>query len=99
MSLTAPTAPQEAANSEAVPARDLAALNAWLETLDAERRVEWALAPQWSAKLEYNFLDFSNDTFTFGGTPIDVDTHVHLVKAGINYRFGGYGKAPVVANY
>lgn len=61
--------------------------------------VEWALAPQWSAKLEYNFLDFSNDTFTFGGTPIDVDTHVHLVKAGINYRFGGYGKAPVVANY
>jgi phosphoadenosine phosphosulfate reductase len=35
----------EAANSaEAQPARDLVALNAWLETLDAERRVEWALA-------------------------------------------------------
>ncbi|MBO9715425.1 MAG: phosphoadenylyl-sulfate reductase [Pseudoxanthomonas sp.] len=44
MSLTAPTVPQEAANSEAAPARDLVELNAWLETLDAERRVEWALA-------------------------------------------------------
>jgi outer membrane immunogenic protein len=61
--------------------------------------VEWALAPQWSAKLEYNYLDFGKDTYTLGGTPFDVDTQVHLVKAGINYRFGGYGKAPVVANY
>ncbi|WP_144409224.1 phosphoadenylyl-sulfate reductase [Pseudoxanthomonas suwonensis] len=44
MSLTAPTTQQEAATStEAAPVRDLAALNAWLETLDAERRVEWAL--------------------------------------------------------
>jgi outer membrane immunogenic protein len=61
--------------------------------------VEWALAPQWSAKLEYNYLDFSNDTFTFAGTPVDVDTQVHLVKLGLNYRFGGYGKAPVTARY
>lgn len=61
--------------------------------------VEWALAPQWSAKLEYNFLDFGKDTFNFAAGPVDVDTHVHLVKAGINYRFGGFGKAPVVANY
>lgn len=61
--------------------------------------VEWALAPQWSAKLEYNYLDFGKDTFAFVGGPVDVDTQVHLVKAGINYRFGGYGKAPVVANY
>ena len=46
MSLTAPPV-QEAANSAdavPVPVRDLDALNAWLETLDAERRVEWALA-------------------------------------------------------
>jgi outer membrane immunogenic protein len=61
--------------------------------------VEWALAPQWSAKLEYNYLDFGKDTYNLGGTPFDVDTQVHLVKAGINYRFGGWGKAPVVANY
>jgi len=62
--------------------------------------VEWALAPQWSAKLEYNYLDFGKDTFNFGAFgPVDVDTQVHLIKAGINYRFGGWGKAPVVANY
>jgi outer membrane immunogenic protein len=61
--------------------------------------VEWALGPQWSAKLEYNYLDFGKDTYNFAPFPIDVDTQVHLVKAGINYRFGGYGKAPVVANY
>jgi outer membrane immunogenic protein len=62
--------------------------------------VEWALGPQWSAKLEYNYLDFGKDTFNFGAFgPVDVDTQVHLVKAGLNYRFGGYGKAPVVANY
>lgn len=61
--------------------------------------VEWALAPQWSAKLEYNYLDFGKDSYAFGGVPFEVDTQVHLVKAGINYRFGGWGKAPVVANY
>jgi outer membrane immunogenic protein len=61
--------------------------------------LEFGLTPNWSAKIEYNYLDFGKDTYTFGAFPIDVDTQVHLVKAGINYRFGGYGKAPVVANY
>jgi len=65
--------------------------------------IEWALAPQWSAKLEYNYLDFGKDTYTFtdaiGPFTVDADTQVHMVKAGINYRFGGFGKAPVVANY
>lgn len=61
--------------------------------------VEWALAPQWSAKLEYNYLDFGKDTYALGGAAFEADTQVHLIKAGINYRFGGYGKAPVVANY
>ncbi|HET6397486.1 MAG TPA: phosphoadenylyl-sulfate reductase [Pseudoxanthomonas sp.] len=41
MSLTAPTT--EAANSPEAPAFDLAALNARLEAMDAERRVAWAL--------------------------------------------------------
>lgn len=49
---------------------------------------EWALAPQWSAKLEYNYLDFGTDRFAFTGGPVDVDTQVHLIKAGLNYRFG-----------
>jgi outer membrane immunogenic protein len=49
---------------------------------------EWALGPQWSAKLEYNYLDFGKDSFAFTGGPVDVDTQVHLIKAGLNYRFG-----------
>lgn len=61
--------------------------------------LEWAIAPNWSAKLEYNYLDFSNDSFAFVGGPVDVDTQVHLVKLGLNYRFGDYGKAPVAARY
>jgi outer membrane immunogenic protein len=60
--------------------------------------VEWGFAPQWSAKVEYNYLDFGDEninqavTFDPSGTvpnPLirNVDTHIHLVKAGINFRF------------
>jgi len=58
--------------------------------------LEWALAPNWSAKIEYNYLDFGNEGI--GATNFDVDTRVHLVKLGLNYRFD-WGKAPVVARY
>ena len=44
MSLTAPANDEPAHDAGAVPGRDLAALDAWLETLSAEQRVEWALA-------------------------------------------------------
>ena len=59
--------------------------------------LEWAIGPNWSAKIEYNYLDFGSERI---GAPIgvDVDTQVHLVKAGLNYRFD-WGKAPVVARY
>lgn len=59
--------------------------------------LEWALGPNWSAKLEYNYMDFGKDTI---GTvlPVEIDTQVHVVKAGVNYRFD-WGKAPVVARY
>jgi opacity protein-like surface antigen len=33
----------------------------------------------WTAKVEYNMLDFGNDFVT--------DNAVHVVKAGVNYRF------------
>jgi outer membrane immunogenic protein len=58
--------------------------------------LEWALAPNWSAKIEYNYLDFGNEQI--GLTNFDVDSQVHLVKLGLNYRFD-WGKAPVVARY
>ena len=41
---------------------------------------EYALSNNWTAKIEYNMLDFSRD---FIG-----DSNVHVIKAGMNYRFG-----------
>lgn len=64
--------------------------------------LEYAFAPNWSAKIEYDYLDFGTDSYFFAdpgvvGVPFDVDTQVHQVKLGINYRFGWGG--PVVARY
>ncbi|MPZ37254.1 MAG: outer membrane beta-barrel protein [Rhizobiales bacterium] len=62
--------------------------------------VEYAITGNWSAKLEYNYMDFGTNSLGFsvpagpGGT-IDVDTttSIHAVKFGVNYRFGGYDVA------
>ena len=65
---------------------------------------EQALADNWTWKIEYNYMDFGSDdvTLTTAGfgttTTLDTDTDVHVVKLGVNYRFG-YSKAPVVAKY
>ncbi len=65
--------------------------------------VEWAFAPNWSAKLEYNYMDFGRENVNFSGafagsTFTDrIDQQVHVVKAGINYRFNWGG--PVMAAY
>jgi outer membrane immunogenic protein len=48
--------------------------------------VEYGFTPNWSAKLEYNFLDFGTERRTAGGFTVDNDLTTHLVKAGINYR-------------
>jgi outer membrane immunogenic protein len=49
---------------------------------------EYAFRNNWSAKIEYNHLDFGSDGGTFiTGNTVTVDT----VKAGVNYRFGGPG--------
>jgi len=49
---------------------------------------EYAFRNNWSAKIEYNHLDFGGDAGTFiTGNSVTVDT----VKAGVNYRFGGPG--------
>jgi outer membrane immunogenic protein len=56
---------------------------------------EWAFAPPWSAKLEYDFVrldDFSTSSFT--GDTVTFSRDINMVKAGVNYRFdwlgGGY---------
>ncbi|NWG23106.1 MAG: porin family protein [Pseudorhodoplanes sp.] len=53
--------------------------------------VEVGLAPNWSAKLEYNYMDFGSEGYVFPQGPATVDTQIHVVKAGLNYRFNwGY---------
>jgi outer membrane immunogenic protein len=55
---------------------------------------EYAFTSNWSAKIEYNFLDFGNDNVTLIG-PItsfaeNINNDIHQVKLGVNYRFGAW---------
>lgn len=61
--------------------------------------IEYGLAPNWSAKIEYNYMDFGaeNHSFNYSANPVglverwDISQQVHVVKFGINYRFGAPG--------
>jgi outer membrane immunogenic protein len=56
--------------------------------------VEWAFAPNWTMKIEGNYMDFGRTNHAFapvgGFLPInsDIDSHIGTVKLGVNYRFG-----------
>lgn len=62
--------------------------------------VEWALVDNWTAKVEYMYLDLGNASYLGGPAAggFNVDLSAQTVKVGLNYRFG-YGKGPVVAKY
>jgi outer membrane immunogenic protein len=54
---------------------------------------EYAFAPNWSAKIEYDYLGFGNETLNLpiGGIPTystNASLNVQEVKAGINFKFG-----------
>lgn len=62
--------------------------------------LEYMFAPNWSAKLEYNYIDLGKSTIQY--SPVvanrsEWDDTFHTVKAGINYHFNWGG--PVVAKY
>ena len=60
--------------------------------------LEYAFAPQWTAKLEYNYMDFGTRSVSFApGTSTDIDQQVHAIKLGVNYKFGIPGA--LVARY
>jgi outer membrane immunogenic protein len=60
--------------------------------------VEYAFAPQWSAKLEYNYMDFGTRSVSFApGFATDIDQQIHAVKLGVNYKFGSPGA--IIARY
>jgi outer membrane immunogenic protein len=57
--------------------------------------VEVLFARNWSAKVEYLYVDLGSFSNTFTGlgtfTPVTLSTHVtdNIVRAGLNYHFGG----------
>jgi outer membrane immunogenic protein len=75
--------------------------------------LEAQLAGNWSLKTEYLYVDLGNVTNTFdtifltGGAAGDVavrrtittEIKEHIFRAGLNYKFGDYGKGPVVTKY
>jgi len=52
---------------------------------------EFAVWQNWTAKLEYNYMDFGKKTVVFPGLQGDsgttLDQQVHVVKLGLNYLF------------
>ena len=58
--------------------------------------LEYMFAPNWSAKVEYQYYNFGNTTFATG--PADIAgrsfrNDEHTAKVGVNYRFGWGGPA------
>jgi outer membrane immunogenic protein len=61
--------------------------------------IEWAFLPNWSAKVEYNYLGLDDRTFVVpAGSPFlagDIFTqsnrNIQILKVGINYRFNWNG--------
>jgi high affinity Mn2+ porin len=52
--------------------------------------VEFAVSGNWSAKLEYDYIDLGRQSYDlagFGLPSVSVDPRVNLVKLGLNYRF------------
>ena len=51
--------------------------------------LEWVFAAQWTAKVEYLYTDLGEKTYfsnVLGG--FDGDLQFHMIRAGVNYRFG-----------
>jgi outer membrane immunogenic protein len=67
--------------------------------------IEYALAQNWSVKVEYNYLDFGTKRIFFTSTglvpqpPFDEDIRqkIQVVKVGLNYKFDWGG--PLAARY
>jgi len=59
--------------------------------------IEWGFAPNWSAKIEGNYMDFGQRNRIFADIPInklnvlpvaaDIDSRIGNIKFGVNYRF------------
>jgi len=65
--------------------------------------IEWMFAPRWSAKLEYLYIDLSNNNNNWGGFGWNWGYNFHpainVVRAGVNYHFNWAEPVPVLAKY
>jgi len=60
--------------------------------------VEWVFAdPRWSVKAEYLYVHFGKKNIDALDHTIQLNENI--VRIGLNYRFGDWGKSPVVAKY
>ena len=56
--------------------------------------LEYGISKNWSAKIEYDYLNFGSQALNFS-TPLqpaytsNASLNVQEIKAGINFRFGG----------
>jgi outer membrane immunogenic protein len=63
--------------------------------------IEYAFLPNWSAKIEYNYIDFGHKNYVFdifdGFVSFDtkINERMHVVKGGLNWRFN----SPVIGAY
>jgi high affinity Mn2+ porin len=53
--------------------------------------LEFAVSGNWSARLEYDYVDLARQTYDltgFGLPNVNVDPRIHLATIGLNYHFG-----------
>ncbi|MFB9263930.1 carbohydrate porin [Bradyrhizobium erythrophlei] len=53
--------------------------------------LEFAISGNWTAKLEYEYVDLARQAYDlsgFGLSGVNVDPRIHLAKVGLNYQFG-----------
>jgi outer membrane immunogenic protein len=64
---------------------------------------EYAFTNYLTGFIEYNYYDFGSRDLTlvsqFGPFTYGIDETKSVLKAGLNFRLGGWGKAPIAARY
>lgn len=86
------TRTQLTAGGGSPPAGFVASNNATRIGWAAGAGIEWGFAANWSAKLEYLYMNLGSDTFSFtvpSGTFTvrEADLTINTVRFGVNYRF------------
>jgi outer membrane immunogenic protein len=53
--------------------------------------IEYGMTEELSARVEYDFLDFGSKTYNFVETPASINSNIHILTVGLNYRFNCCG--------